>query len=353
MASEGDLLTPPPGVLPWLQRDQASTVADQHQRQSQPPPAMGIAHLDPSIPSELRAAVLQHAACTLAVDLPLERHAIRCLFAELQPYPSTARRGVVGMGSSLAAKSAVVADAGIAWVSVGSHVVGLLQWGDSAFCLVGASGVTTADLSGVVDHAVRYCLRRGPTDHHVAVCNPSKVVGFWYELAYLPPQFGWPGDEIDRLLMGLSQEPQTSAMAMSAADSFPALPRANEPPVVAVFDGPATAARLLARAMAHQLNGYVAVNELHAPAGGVSCVLVLDGEPATVALQRLLASIEGVHVQPSPGIAAIVVRMSPEVQQAMGPNLKYAMQAARSVVVLQPPREKEQDKEPEAERELT
>lgn len=297
------------------------------------PPCLGIADLDPGVPEPLKQAVHQHATCALAVDLPLERHAIRCLFAEIQPYPQKARRGVVGMGPPLAAKSAVVADAGLSWVALREQVLGLMQWGDSSFCLLGAAGVSASDLSDVVDYAVRFCVRKAPTSNHVAVCSPTKVAGFWYEVAYLPPHLGWPADEVDRLLMRLSQDTTQAG----PADAFPALPPPKDPPVIAVIGGPATTARLLARTVAHRLCGYVAVNELSSPAGGVPCVVVLDGDPAIVALQRLLASTEAVYVQPPPGIVATVVRVSPEVQQAVGdPNLAFALQAAHSVIVMQP-----------------
>lgn len=286
------------------------------------PVSLGVVELDPQIPEWLRSGVASSGTtCSLAIDLPLERHVLRCLFAELDPAPSHGRRQGVPMGTAVAAACNVVADAGLAWVTIPGEAgsaerdVGLLQWGDSVFVLVGAAGTTVQDLSAVVDHATQRALGTAPGPQHVAVCNPGKVAGFWFEAAYLPPQFGWPPQDMDDILSGMT------------------LPRpGEEPPLYAVLNGPSTAARLFARAVAHKLGGYVALNELSAPAGGLPCVLMLEGEQATVALHRAVARLESVVVPAPRGVGAIVVRA----EAGSTPHLELALRAAAGVVRLPP-----------------
>lgn len=291
------------------------------------PVSLGAVELDPQIPEWLRAGIANSGVtCSLVVDLPLERHVLRCLFAELDPSPSHGRRQGVAMGTPVAAASAVVADAGLSWVSVSASTgagapadpvvdvdVGLLQWGETLFALVGTTGITTLGLSAVVDYATRRALGTAPGPQHVAVCNPCKTVGFWFEAAYLPPQFGWPAQEVDAILGAL------------------ALPKpGDEPQLLAVLGGHPTAARLFARAVAHRLGGYMAVDELAAPAGGLPCVLMLEGKQAKVALHRAVARLEAVVVPPPRGVGAIVVRAEP----GLTPHLDAALRTAAGVVRL-------------------
>lgn len=235
------------------------------------------------------------------------------------------------MGTPLATAARAVADAGLTWLhldrvdgdasalherwAVAKKDIGLLQWGDSVFCLLGARETTVEDLSAVVDHAARRCLGSPPSPRHVCVCQPQTVAGFWYEAAYLPPQFGWPVEQIGAIF---------EEMAPTA--------EGGEPPVYVLLGGPPVAARLFGRAVAHNLRAYLAVNELSAPAGGMPCVLLLDGQPAVAALHRMVAQAESVVVPCLRDVAAVVVRAD----ASSTPHLPLALLGAKAVVQLPP-----------------